>query len=287
MVVGRSEGPSSDRDRFYTWPGNFRISEWRKFYEDRAGVYPSWYHPEYPKLPKPGASASSWLSKDLIPNSHSNGEMRGAFGWFAAMLEPNANSQWIHGTLGWGADGDEYIQRTRKRLVNIVANPKSHGCTRLENRAVAFLQHLLPPGTPVFRVYAKEGLSDASLARYQDRSATFNWDYILTADFSQKSGAPSLDKAKVTSRGVSSELILEQGSYVADRMPTPVAFTPNPSWGKQIKGNSGNVYDVDESDVRGIFFVDTGTFQFYEHPRSLTVGGDGQRLPSYLNLSIE
>lgn len=286
MVVGRTEGPKQDRDQFITWLGRYKVTEWKKFYQDAAEHYPSWYDPNSPALPKPGSSAQTWLSKKYVPNRDSGGELRGAFGWYAAMVGPNANSQWIHGTFGWGSDGDMAIKATRGFWANLFGNPRSHGCTRLENRAIALARHLASPGTEVLRVYAKEAYRDASRSAYANQKADKPWEFILTKEDVRKSGGSSADKQSVLARGVSSSLYLEQGTYSVDQFPTGVGLSKGASAAQRRKGDSGNSYDISDDGFRGAFLVDEGRFVNYSHPSGLPVGGLPERaLPAYMTTS--
>lgn len=284
MVVGRPEGEKGNKYALVTWLGRYKITDWVKFYQDAAENYPSWYDPEMPATPKPGSGGSAWMSKKVMPNG--KGDMRGAFGWYAAMTAPNANSQWIHGTIGWGSDGDKFIKMTRNFLLNVFANPRSHGCTRLENRAVAYTRTLAPVGTEILRVYALEGLRDVTRARYQDQAQPKAWEFILTRDGVRKKGAPDSDKNSVLARGVTADLILEQGSYQVDQYPNALPLKKNAGWGTRIKGKSGNTYDINDDGFRGVFLIDEGTFVNYEHPAGLPKGGfEGPDVPASLQTS--
>lgn len=279
MVVGQIKGG----DETATWAGRYKISQWVKFYQDGAAQYPSWYDPGSPALPDPGSSMGSWVSKKLLPNG--KGSVRGAFGWYAAMVAPNANYQWVHGTMGWGADGDTFIQAPKKGLISIFKDLRSHGCTRVENRAAAFMRHYLTPGTEVLRVYAMEGLRDKSLARYQGQTSTKPWEFILTKDGVRQSNGPSADRATVLSRGVTNDRILEQGTYDVDQYPTMVRLVEDASKGERRKGKSGNTYGIDDSSFRGTFLVDEGRFVDYSHPAGIDVGGFENRMPEYFKTS--
>lgn len=271
MVVGRPEGKNGDRLAFVTWLGRYKITEWVKFYQDGLKHYPSWYDPNYPAPPKPGSGGGAWMSKKHMPDKE--GDMRGAFGWYAAMVAPNANYQWIHGTIGWGSDADKFIKMTRDPLLNIVANPRSAGCTRLENRAVAYSRHILPVGTEIFRVYAQEAYRDQSRAAYQNQASGKVWEFILTKEGVRKSGAATSDKNSVLARNIEPSLILEQGSYNVDMYPNGIALNKDAGWMSRIKGKSGNSYDIDPSQFRGVFLIDEGKFVNYSHPAGLPVGG--------------
>jgi hypothetical protein len=274
MVVGRTEGPKESPDSYLTRAGWFRLTEWRKFYEDQQRLHASWYDPKYPPLPAPGASALDWIKKEKHqPNPETN-ISRGAFGWYAAFVGPNANYQWIHGTYGWGSEGDRFIRETRGWLANLVGNPRSSGCTRLENRAVAYLRHILQPGTDVIRVYAMEGYRDPSKKAYLTQQNGIRWDWILTKEDVRRNGATS-DRNSVLARNVPADMILEQGSYIVDQYPNAVAFDFSASSRDVRKGQSGNTYELPVSSLRGVYLVDEGRFYNYSHPRGtkLPIGG--------------
>lgn len=280
MVVGRPTGG----DDTETWLGRFKLTEWIKFYQDEGGSYPSWYDPNYPQIPGPGASLGSWVSKKLLPNGQ--GDWRGAFGWYAGKVAPNANSQWIHGTFGWGKDGEKFIQATKKGFFAMIKDLRSHGCTRIENRGVAFMRHLISPGTEIVRVYAREGYHDSSLAAYQSQTETKPWEFILTKDGVRQSGGPDSDKEVVSARGLSPDRILETGTYDVDQFPTAQKFVENATKGERRKGRSGNIYDIADEKMRGVFLVDEGKFIDYKHPEGLSVGGFAEKsLPEYLKTS--
>ena len=280
MVVGRS----TKEGNFLTRLGRYKITDWVKFYQDNADHYPSWYDPNYPAAPKPGASGSAWKSKKIMPGG--KGDMRGAIGWYAGLIAPNADYQWIHGTIGWGSDGTKFIEMTRNTLLNFFANPRSAGCTRLENRAVAYARDLLPVGTEIIRVYAREGLRDATRARYQNQAQAKIWEFILTKEGVRQKGAATSEKNAVLARGVSQDLILETGSYSVDQYPNAVPLKEDAGWKSRIKGKSGNTYNVDDNAFKGYFLVDDGTFVDYQHPTGLEVGGyEGPAVPTSLETS--
>ncbi|MES2963201.1 MAG: hypothetical protein V4760_04865, partial [Bdellovibrionota bacterium] len=141
--------------------GSFRITQWYKFYQDKQDLFPSFYAPGFPKLPDEGASVQTWLSKKYLPEG--KGQMRGAFGWYTAHLGPNADEQWTHGTFGWSEDGDKFIRVTREPKYDHL---RSAGCTRIENQAIAFARDVMPKGSKVIRIYAKEGYRDEKLTQY-------------------------------------------------------------------------------------------------------------------------
>lgn len=272
MVVGRRKNSLIDPMEWYTYLGVMKIHYWEKFHEDSIGHYPAWYGKDYPPVPPPGSSFFDWSNRDVMPDDR--GEMRGAFGWFTAMVAPNANSQWIHGTVGWGADGDKAIEITRNFLLSSVADARSSGCTRLENGAISFLRHILPPGTPVIRVYAKEAVEEPLLHRYRDQKVKGVFKYILTKSNSvNNTGAETIERSAVLARGVDRSHWLEEGTYYYDRYPTVRKFRWVPGGIGAGTGSLGNVYKVPEDEMKGYFMIDTGRFLKYDHPRSLPVGG--------------
>lgn len=283
MVVGRPEGSGANQQAFYTWLGRFKITQWVKFYQDGAESYPSWYDPNYPALPPPGASMSSWISSRLLPSG--KGGPRGAFGWYTALTGPNSNNEWVHGTMGWGADGDKFIKETRKVWLNIFSDPRSHGCTRVENRAIAYTRHILPEGTEIFRVYAQEALRDPSLSAYANQRLGQTWNFTLTKE-GVRSNGPDADAAATAARGIPESLVLERGSYVVNKMPSIVPYKKGAGWISRVKGKSGNTYDIDDNQFHGVYLVDEGRFIGYRHPESLPVGGyDNHDLPDYMKTS--
>lgn len=272
FVVGRAE----EGNDYMTKVGYYKVDQWKKFYEDGNSPpkYPSWYNKNYMMPPRAGADAKDWLDNDYLPYKES--ESRGAFGWYAAMVAPNASGQWIHGTYGWGSEGDRFIKYTRKVAINVFANPRSHGCTRLENRAVAYARDLLKPGSVVLRIYAKEGYRDPSLQAYQGVTPKV-WDFILTKESSNYSSAAN----SVLSRGADN-YELERGSYSVRPIPEAVKISDGGNfisrWRDRVKGASGNTYDIDPDEYRGVFLVDEGRFVDYRHPSSLRKGGFSDKL---------
>ena len=285
-VVGRPSGGNDSA----TGAGHFKIQEWVKFYQDSTNNGPSWYDPNYPPVPPPNASMSAWLSKKNLPGY---GLYRGALGWYTALLGPDAGSEWLHGTFGWGADGDKFIKATRgesggplARLVAILKDLRSHGCTRVENRAIAYIRHLAPVGTDVFRVYAKEAYADPSLSAYQNQQNPLPWDYVLTKEGVRQSGGPDSDRNSVLARHVSQDLILEQGQFLINQMPRAVPYIFHASSRQRRHAISGNIYDIDDSAFRGALLVDTGRFVDYAHPAGIIVGGfPDHGLPDYMKSS--
>ncbi len=284
MVAGKISGDKS----MWTRVGTFKVEKWVKFYEDGAKLYPSWYDDRYPQTPGPGNSFSAWLEKRYMPNG--SGEMRGAFGWYAAMVTPNASGQWMHGTIGWGSDEDKYILQTRSFIANVFADPRSHGCTRIENRAVAFAQSFLPAGTDLFRVYALEGMADSQLQSYETQRNPVRFNYILTKEQVRKDNPNSISRTAVEARLQSGQIqssdILEEGSYLASQYPQGQGLS-----GKRASsGRSGDTYSLGESAFTGIFLIDEGRFVNYNHPSAMPRGGvSGNQavLPEYAKSKSE
>ena len=259
-----------------TIAGYYHFNRWVKFYQDGAGRYPSWYHPNYPMPPGPKKGVSAWTKKKVLP--YAGAKVRGAFGWYTAFPGPNAAAQWTHGTLGWGADKDKYIKVTRGFWANVFADPRSHGCTRTDNESIAYVRSLLPAGTPLIKVYAKEAYADANLTEYTEESK--NWNYILTKNGSREDGELA-DRERVLSNGTPKSQWLEEGTYVVDLMPSAKRFKGGKSGAKN--GKSANVYAMEESDMNGVFLVDAGLLVNYRHPSKIRVGGyKDQTLPGYV-----
>ncbi|MCM2280792.1 MAG: L,D-transpeptidase [Bdellovibrionaceae bacterium] len=260
MVAGE------DDDGTRTNVGHYKIQRWEKFYEDGARKYPAWYRPHYPAVPGPG-SRTAWLSKDVMPDG--KGDMRGAFGWYTAIVGPNANAQWTHGTVGWGEDGDDFITFRREFagwIVNLFTAIRSHGCSRVDNEAISYLRHLVPKGSTMVKIYAREGLRDVERKSYsQDKPS---WNYILTKTGYGKDMGQTADAASVLASGTPESEYLDRGRYKIDQYPDIA---------------SGNVYDLSDRQFSGVFVIDEGTVVDYRHPSDLNRGGfSDQMLPSYM-----
>ena len=229
--------------------GSFRITEWLKFYEDGAQLFPSYYNPAYPALPQAGSDIMTWASKSLLPNGR--GLVRGSFGWYTAKIGPDpTEEQWLHGTWGRAADGDKFIRLLQTSPLNHTPNLASHGCTRVENQAIAFMRELLPLDTPVIKVYAMEKLSDgATTAGVSAPSRPFSW--ILT-------------KHHVDVKAPAPAAILDQGEFIPNSIPHVRAF------GDELS----NLYNVPAQDMQGYLIVDQGRLVNYGHPVELRVGGN-------------
>lgn len=270
MIAGENNPTQTRR----TALGSYKILSWHKFYQDNQNLFPSWYDASYPTLPLPGASLADWSQKHFLPQSKigNAGVMRGAFGWYTAKLGPNAFAQWTHGTLGWGADGDRFIQIPKTQLAQYYSDPRSFGCTRVENQAIAFLQDLLPVGTRVVKIYARESETKIK-APLSDLTS---WEWVLTKEGVRSSNPESSARAAVTLRDVPAEEVLETGVYRINTIPKAVAFK------KTVKGErlsatiirpEANLYDLKETSFQGEFLVNEGRLLNYAHPKALRKGG--------------
>lgn len=274
MIAGENDPAKTRR----TSLGSYKIEKWIKFYQDNQGLFPSWHDPKIAAVPLPGAGLEAWTQKYLMPNpaDKSKGLVRGAFGWYTAKIGPNADAQWTHGTLGWGADKDYFIQLSKSQLAQFYSDPRSFGCTRVENQAIAYLQDLLPVGTRVLKVYAKEVLSDPTLARYKSSAAPLPFEWVLTKDEVRVEKPNSSARPKQLIRQVSESDVIEAGTYVVDATPSIVTFKKHVQADKlsaTIVRAEANLYDLPEKSFQGEFLVDEGRFQNYKHPRELRRGG--------------
>lgn len=298
MVVGRpEEGTKEDRNAFKTWLGHARISEWVKFYQDGKAHYPHWYRAgqDLKTIPGPitkGVSKLLASRKWMVKDAHGNETIYGAFGWYAAKVTPaddieGMNYQWMHGTIGWGRDGSESIELTRGFLMNLFSNPGSSGCTRLENKAIAYLRSILGVGTDIYRVYARESTREKEivkgffkkkvtpLPRYADKyEKPGRWDFILLTDGAQQSGGLTADAKTIIEKAIpviAGQNLIEQGSYDIDEYPNAVQLNYNKS---ASGGESGDRYRIDsgwerdaaKTNFTGYFLVDEGRFVDYKHP---------------------
>lgn len=305
MVVGRpEEGTKTDPHAFKTWLGHAKISEWIKFYQDGQGHYPHWYRAgqDLKSIPGPiteGVSKMMSSRKWMVDDAKGDKTIYGAFGWYAAKVTPadeinGMNYQWMHGTMGWGKDGAAAIELTRGFFMNLFSNPGSAGCTRLENRAIAYMRSLLPPGTDIYRVYARESTREKEvikgvfkkkvtpLSRYAENyEKPYVWNYILLTDGAQRSGGLTADARTIIDKAIpviAGQNLIEEGTYEVDQYPNPV----QPNYGvAAASGRSGDRYQIDsgwEKDAhktkfRGYFLVDEGRFIDYQHPDSAATKG--------------
>lgn len=283
MVVGRpEEGTETDPSAYTTWVGHSKISEWVKFYQDGKAHYPHWYRAgqDIKTIPKAISDSFSRLlgaRKWMVRGADGEQTIYGAFGWYAAKVTPaddinGMNYQWMHGAIGWGKDGPLAIQATRAALMNMISNPGSSGCTRLENRAIAYLRTLLPVGTDIYRVYAREATRD--LSRYAGlENYPAQWSYILTTHEAQKSGGLEADAQSLLRKAIRIDAsnLIERGTFDVDRYPTVsgLNYQEMPSSGKsgdRYKIDSGLKRDAWNTNFQGYYLIDEGRLVDYRHP---------------------
>lgn len=308
VVVGEDVNhPKDQSGKGRSILGSYRVIGWSKFYQDSAGHYPAWYRKGYPETPGPDAKWNAWFSRKIMPlndDGKVHGVMRGAFGWFTAFTEPEPFGQWTHGTIGWGSDKDKYIKKVKTPLINVVSDPRSSGCTRNNNEAIAFIREMIDIGAPIIKIYAKEKIFDSELSNYPNETA--EWNYVMT-----KNKSHVVDREDVLNLlGVSShdldvfweakkaggELILdpesplnqvlEAGSYVYDAHPDAITYSPGENLGKFERklGRKGNVYGVKDKNMHGIFYIDTGLLDDYNHPDEIleTSGFEDEVTPPWM-----
>ncbi|KHD89384.1 MAG: hypothetical protein OM95_03160 [Bdellovibrio sp. ArHS] len=305
MVVGRpEEGTKQDPHAFKTWLGHAKISEWIKFYQDGQAHYPHWYRAgqdlkTIPKAITDGVSKLVNSRKWMVDDGRGGTTIYGAFGWYAAKVSPadeinGMNYQWLHGTIGWGRDGSESIELTRGFLMNLFSNPGSAGCTRLENRAIAYLRSFLPVGTDIYRIYARESTREKEvisgffkkkvtpLPRYADKYENpGNWNYILLTDGAQQSGGLTADAKTIIDKAipvVTNYNLIEAGNYQYDQYPNATAlnYTRTAASGRsgdRYRIDSGKKEDAGKTNFRGYFLVDEGRLLDYSHPDSQSTKG--------------
>lgn len=298
VVVGEDQNhPKEEKGKGRSILGSYRVTGWSKFYEDPAGHYPAWHRDGYPDTPSPDAKWNEWFSKKVMPKDpqgKSHGSMRGAFGWFTAFVAPGSYGQWTHGTLGWGSDKDSFIKRVKKPLINVISDPRSSGCTRNNNEAIAFIRQMIEIGAPVVKIYAKEQIMDPTLVNYPN--LTQSWNYVMTKNKGHEVSREAVLKSlNITASDLDSfwearrnggQLILDQnsplgqvievGNYEHDTHPDVTEFTPGEKIGKfkrKVRA-IGNVYGVKSTAMHGIFYVDSGLLEGYAHPNeTLEVSG--------------
>jgi hypothetical protein len=311
VVVGEDRNhPAAEKGKGRSVLGSYRLTGWAKFYQDADAHYPAWYREGSPALPEVGAGFNKWLRNDVMPldeKGKAHGTMRGAFGWYAGFVAPNPFGQWTHGTIGWGEDKDNYVKKTKKLVTNIISNPRSSGCTRNNNEAIAFIRQLIDTGTPMIKIYAKEALLDPSLVNYRVDSS--EWNYILTKKAGEKSDREEVLKSlKITgaeadafwaTKRAGGEMIidpksplnqiLEVGTYTIDSQPTVIEYTPGEKLGKLERsvGRKGNVYGVKEKDMSsGTYYVDAGIIAGYTHPTTIleVSGFEDEVTPPFMDI---
>lgn len=311
VVVGEDrDHPKEEKGKGRSVLGSYRLTGWAKFYQDAEAHYPAWYREGSPELPEVGAGFNKWLRNNVMPENaegKKTGSMRGAFGWYAGFVAPNPYGQWTHGTIGWGADKDAYVKKTKKLVTNIISNPRSSGCTRNNNEAIAFIRQIIDTGAPMIKIYAKEALLDPSLNTYQEE--TKDWRYILTKRAGEKSDREEVlsslkikgEEADVywAAKRAGGELILdpksplnqilEVGTYSVDTMPSIIEYTPGEKLGKLERsvGRKGNVYGVKSKDMsEGVFYADAGILAGYNHPKAIleVSGFEDEETPPFMDI---
>jgi hypothetical protein len=311
VVVGEDvDHPKEEKGKGRSVLGSYRVIGWSKFYQDPETHYPAWYRDGYPDTPGPDASWSEWFSKKVMPldeKGKPEGKMRGAFGWYTAFVAPEPFGQWTHGTLGWGSDKDKFIKKVKKSFINVISDPRSSGCTRNNNEAIAFLRKIIDVGAPIVKIYAKEEVLDLTLANYPLQVE--EWKYALT-----KSRNHAIDREEVIKslnvtpqeldlygvlRRKGGDLIIdpnsplnqviEVGTYERDVHPDAIAYTPGEKMGKlgRAVGRKGNVYGVKEKEMHGTFYVDAGMLDGYAHPDTVleSSGFADEVTPPWMELS--
>lgn len=290
VVVGEdTDHPKEEPGKGRSILGSYRVTGWSKFYQDPEGHYPAWYRDGYPATPAADASWNDWFSKKVMPldkNGKAEGKMRGAFGWYTAFVAPEPFGQWTHGTLGWGSDKDKFIKKVKKPLINVISDPRSSGCTRNNNEAIAFLRNMIDVGAPIVKIYAKEAYLDPTLASYP--APTTQWNYVLTKNRNHAidrdqvlkllgingNDLDSFWQAKVAGGEMILDpkdplnQVLEVGTYEIDTHPDVIQYTPGEKLTKLSRkiGRKGNVYGIKDADMHGVFYVDAGMLEGYAHP---------------------
>ncbi len=249
--------------------GVYKVTGWTKFYQ--SGPYAGYYRPGYPELPKAN-QRDAWLGR-ARPEGFKG--PRGAFGWYTAMVGPNPHGQWMHGTIGWGADKEKFVRFQDSFLgsiVDIFAALGSHGCTRMSNEAIAFMRAKLPVGATYIKIYAREALADPSRAGYPTADQRGRFDYILTnlgpGQTNTRHDIPS--REAVLAAGTPQANWMEEGTFSYDQTPD---------------AQKGDHYKLGDKSFRGVFYVDQGTISAdYQHPQheKLGIGGASGGFPSFV-----
>ncbi|MBP9680009.1 MAG: L,D-transpeptidase [Bacteriovorax sp.] len=311
VVVGEDRNHPKDEDgKGRSLLGSYRVTGWTKFYQDPEGHYPAWYRDGSPDLPKPNSDFGEWFEKKIMPYNEygkREGKMRGAFGWYTAFVEPKAYGQWTHGTVGWGEDKDIFVKKVKKPLINVVSNPRSSGCTRNNNEAIAFIRSLIEIGAPIVKIYAQEEILDPTYSDYPE--LVKEWNYVLTktknhaierdvvlkslgitdSDLDTYWGAKRAGGELILDPKSPLNQILEVGSYSVDVHPDIIEFTPGEKLGRFSRkiGRKGNVYGIKSKDMHGVFYADAGMLDGYAHPDSVVEasGFKDEVTPPWMKLS--
>lgn len=309
VVVGEDvDNAKENKGKGRSILGSYRVIGWTKFYQDPEGHYPAWYREGYPEVPSAEAGWNEWFSKKIMPKDEfgsKSGKVRGAFGWYTAFVTPEPYGQWTHGTLGWGSDKDKFIKQVKKTLINVISDPRSSGCTRNNNEAIAFLRKMIDVGAPIIKIYAREEILDPMLNDYPNPTA--EWKYILTKNKSHlvdredvlkslKIPSAELDlfwETKQLGGGIIFDPknplndILEVGTYELDSHPDAIPYTPGEKLTKLSRkiGRKGNVYGIKEKEMHGVFYVDAGVLENYAHPDSVleSAGFSDEMTPPWMN----
>ncbi|MDZ4082924.1 MAG: hypothetical protein U1E10_08315, partial [Bdellovibrionales bacterium] len=138
---------------------------------------------------------------------------------------------------------------------------------RVDNESIAYLRSLVPVGTPLIKIYAREAYRDPSRSIYPKNAG--RWEYILTKNGHQaKNNHQLADRATVLNQGTPQSEWLDQGVYEVDQMPDVA---------------DGDLYKLGGSAFNGHFVVDEGTVVNYRHPSNLKRGGySDQLVPTYM-----
>lgn len=219
--------------------GSFKIFKWVKFYIDIEKHYLPWN--ESP-IPQKGAERSQWGKK-------------GAFGWYAAILEPNAHSQWLHGTIGWGQEEDRFIVHEKNSNGNWI-RIKSKGCSRVSNATISFIQKYFPENTPVLKIYAIEKIFNPNNNNNNniEKEGIFQWSNNF---FNRKNE------------------LLESFSVAFKKSPEVIEIKDNWALGEK----KVNPYEVPLKDFHGIYWIDIGLIENYKHPKKII--HNYQKMPNF------
>ncbi|MBC74385.1 MAG: hypothetical protein CME64_00060 [Halobacteriovoraceae bacterium] len=286
LVFEESMIPGKNTDKLRTLLGRFKISAWHKFYQDYKKRYAPWYKKGMIDPPPAGAPLSEWKKAKYMEEGRDQ-PVRGPFGWYTAHLAPDAGGQWMHGTIGRGKDSNRFIEGVGYNRWG------STGCSRLNNEAITYLRDLLPTGTPVFKIYAKEDASDLSRVSLYDELQPLStterpaehalpFNYVLTKSPTGKSGVKDLTMDRMYANNV-----IEFGTYKVDATPTVVQYYPKGLVTDYFnkKANYGNTYNLKDNELKGFFLVDQGVLKDYQHPSSLEVRGYKQMpIPDYIQI---
>lgn len=250
MVIGKDEEETRSKLGF------FKISKWGKFHQDYEGNYLAWNK----NPPKPHSSRATW-------------NKTGPFGWYTAFLEPNASEQWLHGTIGWGSDGENFIVHNKTQTGGF-DRVRSKGCTRVSNQSIAFLRNFVPEGSLVLKIYALETLSDPSLAQYSTTKFSNSWTYSLSKKRIESDLFP-LERFDLP--------YFEQNTLTYSQYPQVIEVKPK---GEGLKNKKNyNPYELKRNDFKGAFLVDSGLLLNYSHPIQLL--SNNNRIPKYFNHNFD